>query len=85
MCFLKKVALGNFAKFTVKYLCEYNCGPQACNLIEKEIPTEVCPCEFREIFKNNFFTEHSEVTAFLLKQICFKTTCDSALSQNYSY
>ena len=28
-------------------------------LIKKETPTQVFSCEFYEIFKNTFFTEHS--------------------------
>ena len=29
-------------------------------------------CEFCEIFKNNFFTEHLQVTTSVLDKICFK-------------
>ena len=31
---------------------------QACNFIKKETLTQVFSCEFCEIFKNTFFTEH---------------------------
>ena len=34
--------------------------PEACNFIKKE--TLEC-CEFCEIFKNTFFTEHNQTTA----------------------
>ena len=36
---------------------------EACNLIEKETLAEVFSCEFCEIFKITFFTEHLRVTA----------------------
>ena len=35
----------------------------ACNFIKKEILVQVFSCEFREISKNNFFTEHLWTTA----------------------
>ena len=56
---MKKGVLGNFAKFTGKPLCR----PQACNFINKEILVQVFSCEFCEIFKNTFFTEHLRTTA----------------------
>ena len=31
---------------------------QNWNVIEKETPTKVFSCEFSEVFKNKFFTEH---------------------------
>ena len=37
--------------------------PQACNLIKKETLAQVSCCEFFEIFKNTFFTEHLRTTA----------------------
>ena len=33
-------------------------GLQACNFIKKETLAQVLSCEFCEIFKNTFFTEH---------------------------
>ena len=36
---------------------------KACNFIKKEPPKQVLSCEFCEMFKNNFFTEHLRVTA----------------------
>ena len=36
---------------------------QACNFIKKESLAQVFSCEFCEIFKNTFFTEHPQVTA----------------------
>ena len=38
---------------------------KACNFIEKETMAQVFPCEFCEISKNTFFTEHLPVTAFV--------------------
>ena len=37
--------------------------PQACNFIKKETQVQVFTCEFCEISKNTFFTEHLWVTA----------------------
>ena len=37
---------------------------QACNFIKKETLAQVFSCEFCEISKNNFFTEHLRTTAF---------------------
>ena len=36
---------------------------QVCNLIKKEALAQVLSCEFCEIFKNTFFTEHLWTTA----------------------
>ena len=41
--------------------------PEACNFIKKEILTQVFSCEFCEIFKNTFFTERLQTTAFVKK------------------
>ena len=41
----------------------------ACNFIKKETLAQVFSCEFSEIFKNTFFTEHLQTTAF--KRIFF--------------
>ena len=37
--------------------------PWACNFIKKESLTQVFSCEFGEISKNTFFTEHLRTTA----------------------
>ena len=37
--------------------------PQACNYIKREALAKVFSCEFCEIFKNTFFTEHVWATA----------------------
>ena len=40
-------------------LLEYQSnGPQACNFVKEETLLQVLSCEFLEIFKNIFFTEH---------------------------
>ena len=37
--------------------------PEACNFIKNEALAQVFSCEFCEISKNNFFTEHLPTTA----------------------
>ena len=37
--------------------------PEACNFINKETLAQVSSCEFCEIFKIAFFTEHLRMTA----------------------
>ena len=38
-------------------------SPETCNFIKKETLAQVFFCEFSEIYKNTFFTEHPLVTA----------------------
>ena len=65
-CSIKKVVLKNFAKFTRKHLyqslfCNKVAGlqlPQTYNFIKKGTLAQMFSCEFCEIFKNTFFTEH---------------------------
>ena len=64
-CSLRKGVLRNFAKFTGKHLCQslfFNkvagLSPEACNFIKKETLAQVFSCEFCEISKNTFLTEH---------------------------
>ena len=38
-------------------------SPQGCNFIKKEALTQVFSCEFCEISKNTFLTEHLRTTA----------------------
>ena len=40
-----------------------SCRPEACNFIKKETLAQVFSCEFCEISKNTFFTEHLLATA----------------------
>ena len=39
---------------------------QACNIIKREIVAQVRSCEFCEILKNTFFTEHLLTTASII-------------------
>ena len=57
--------LENFEKFTGKDLHQslYFNKVEVCNFSKKETLTHVFSCEFREISKNNFFTEHLRTTA----------------------
>ena len=59
-CSLREDVLRNFAKFTGKHLCQglFMSGPKACNFIKKDTLAQVFLCEFCEIFKNAFLTEH---------------------------
>ena len=65
-CSVRKGVLENFAKFTRKHLCRslFLIKLQtACNFIKKETLAKVFSCEFCEISKNTFFTEHPRATA----------------------
>ena len=67
--FYEKVVLVNFAKFTGKHLCQnlfFNkvAVLRPAGLLEKETLAQVFSCEFCEINKNNFFTEHFHATDF---------------------
>ena len=66
-CSMKKGVLGNFAKFTGKQLCQslfFNkVAGLACNFTKKETPAQLFSCEFCDISKNTFFTEHPWRTA----------------------
>ena len=66
-CSVKKGVLRNFAKFTGKHLCQglfFNKVAGVWNFIKKEALAQVFSCEFCEISKNTFFTEHVWATAF---------------------
>ena len=56
-CSVKKGVLRNFAKFIGKHLC------QGLFFNKKDTLAQVFSCEFCEISKNTFFTEHIWVTA----------------------
>ena len=58
-CSVMKVVLKNFAKFTGKHLCQCHFFNK---VIKKETLAQVFPCEFYEISKNAFFTEHLRTT-----------------------
>ena len=65
--FCKKGVLRNFAKSTGKHQYQslfFNKVAGACSFIKKETLAQVFSCEFCEICKNTFFTEHVWATAF---------------------
>ena len=70
-CSIKKGVLWNFTKHLWKHLrkhlrkhlCQSLFFNKACNFIKKETLTQVFSCEFCEISKNTFFTEHLWTTA----------------------
>ena len=62
-CSIKKGVLKNFTKFTGRLLCQslfFNqvAGLRPATLLKKDAPAQVFFCEFREIFKKTFITEH---------------------------
>ena len=66
--FCIKSVLRNFAKFTGKHLCQslfFNkiAGVRPATLLKKVTLAHVFYCEFCEISKNTFFTEHFWTTA----------------------
>ena len=66
--FYKKGTFKNFTKFTGKHLFQslvFNkvAGLRSATLLKKETLAQVFSCEFCEIFKNTFFTEHIWTTA----------------------
>ena len=71
--------LKNFAKFTRKHLCQSlllsKVAGVACNFIKKEILTRVFSCEFREISKSTFLTEHLQTTASRIRTVTSAYSC----------
>ena len=61
-CSVKKGVLRNFAKLTGKHLCQRLFFNKAFFII-KETLAQVFSCEFCEISKNTFFTEHPRTSA----------------------
>ena len=63
-CSVRNGVLRNFAKFTGKHLCQsLYFNKVACNFIKIETLAQVFSCEFCDIFKNAFFTEHLQANA----------------------
>ena len=60
-CSVKNGVLKNFAKFTGEHLYQRLFFKR--DFFEKETLAQVCSCEFCEISKNTFFTEHLWATA----------------------
>ena len=61
-CSVRKGVLRNFAKFTAIHLCQ-SLFFKTRNFIKKETLTQVFSCEFCEISKNTFLTDHLWATA----------------------
>ena len=64
---MKIGVLKNFAKFPGKYLCQnflFKLQATGQKKKEKETLAQVFSCEFCEISKKTFFTEHLRTTAF---------------------
>ena len=64
----KKGVLKIFAKFTRKHLCwsvfsNKVAGLRPITLLQKEIPTQVFPCEFCKMFRNTFLYRTHPVAA----------------------
>ena len=64
-CSVKKYVLKSFTKSTGKHLCqslffnkEAGLRSKVCNFIKKKTLAQVFSCEFWELFKNTFCTEH---------------------------
>ena len=55
---VRKCVLRNFAKIHRKTPVLESCVEWSCNVIKKETLVQVFSCEFCEISKNTFFTEH---------------------------
>ena len=75
-CSIKKGVLRNFANFTGKHLCKSllfkKLAGLACHFIEKVTLAQVFSCEYCEICKSTFFTEHLWTAASLRKYMCKK-------------
>ena len=59
--FCKKDVLRNFAKFTGRQLCESRFFNKIAGVVPETL-SQVFSCEFIEISKTTFFTEHYRVT-----------------------
>ena len=61
---VRKGVLRNVAKFTGKHLCQSLLLTKLqAGVLHNETLAQVFPCEFCEISKNTFFTEHLLATA----------------------
>ena len=68
-CSVGEGVLRNFAKFLGKHLCQSFFFEKVAGLRKKETLTRVFSCEFCEIFKNTFFTEHIRAALSMRKII----------------
>ena len=71
-----------FKKWT-KHKCKGQ-RTEDCNFIKKETLAQVFSCEFCEISKNTFFTEHLRATASALYHNSLKETCQEK-TKNFRY
>ena len=63
---MKKGVLRNFTKFAGKHLCQSLFFNKVDSERKKETLAQVFSCEFCEISKKTFFTEHLWTTASML-------------------
>ena len=78
-CFVRKGVLRNLGKFTEKYLCQrlfFNkvAGLKPATLLKNRFWHRCC--EFCEISKNTFFTEHLRATASVCEKSCSQKLCN---------
>ena len=59
----------NFQKIDFDFYSEAVTRPKACNIIKKEIPTQVFSCEFCKILKNTFVYKTPQV-ALSVYSVC---------------
>ena len=67
-CSIKKGVLENFTKFTGTLLCQSLFFNKVAGLTLETL-AQVFSCEFCEIFKNTFFTEHLRTTTSIILKI----------------
>ena len=56
---------------------------KGCNFIKKETLAQVFSCEFYEISKNTFFTEHLRTTASISSFVFFMVLVHSIVTQYF--
>ena len=76
---MRKCVLRNFAKFTVKHLCQslfFNkiAGLRPATLSKKKLWHRCFPVNFVEFLRTPFFTEHLRMTASVVSYIFTKRT-----------
>ena len=62
---MEKKRLYMIQKQQPEMFCKKRCkkSPEACNFVKKETLAQIFSCEFCEVFRNTFFTEHLWTTA----------------------
>ena len=86
-CSVRKGVLGNFAKFTGKHMCQNLYFNKVAGL--RQALAQVFSCEFCEISKNTFLTEHVwATTSFIFSKVAglhfrtFKVCLESTYFEN---